>query len=156
MTGPVPGDLCREMKKEMAAFRFLSTEDVALLRDHLQCRRLAAGEMLWREGDPSDFLCFILDGRIHMKKQTEFPGKEVIVGIHGKGSIIGAASFLEHSLHPLSARTLEETSILTLDRDNFDDIVKNHPQLALDLFQGMIHSLSSRLRQAFERLASIF
>ena len=111
---------------------------------------------MWREGDPSRFICFILAGRIHMKKQTEFPGKEVIVGIHGKGSIIGAASFLDSGPRPLSARTLEETSILTLDRDNFDDIVKNHPKLALNLFQGMIHSLSSRLKQSFERLASIF
>lgn len=156
MTEAVSGHLCRKMKMEMSAFRFLAEEDVALLQDHLRCHRLAAGEVLWREGDPSDFLCFILAGRIHMKKQTEFPGKEVIVGIHGKGSIIGAASFLDRSPRPLSARTLEETSTLTLDRDNFDDIVKNHPKLALNLFQGMIHSLSSRLKQAFERLASIF
>jgi len=156
MTETVSGELCRRMKAEMAAFRFLSMEDAERLKNHLNCRRLAAGEVLWREGDCSDYLGFILSGRIHMKKQTEFPGKEVIVGIHGKGSIVGAASFLDGSPRPLSARALEETSLLTLDRENFDDIVKNHPQLALNLFQGMIHNLSSRLKQSFERLASIF
>ena len=156
MNRPVSEDLCRGMKEGLSAFRFLSEEAIASLRDHMACRLLAAGETLWREGEHSDFICFILSGRIHMKKQTEFPGKEVIVGIHGKGSIIGAASFLDGSPRPLSARALEETSILTLDRSNFDDILNNHPRLALDLFQGMVHSLSSRLKQSFERLASIF
>ncbi|MBN1141237.1 MAG: cyclic nucleotide-binding domain-containing protein, partial [Deltaproteobacteria bacterium] len=83
-------------------------------------------------------------------------GKEVIVGIHGKGSIIGVTSFLEGGPHPLSARALEKTQLLVLDRDNFEDIIQNHPHMALNLFQGMMHSLSSRLKQAFERLASIF
>lgn len=142
--------------KDLKPFLFLSDDEKELLLDHLECRMLSAGEVLWKEGDPSDSLVFILQGRINMKKQTEFPGKEIIIGAYTTGAILGAASFLDGSERPWTAKAYTDTQLGALDRENFDDIVKNHPALGLNLFKGMILTLSSRLKQSFERLASIF
>ena len=142
--------------KDLKPFRFLSDDEKLLLLDHLECRSLPAGEVLWKEGAPSDSLVFIIHGQINMKKQTEFPGKEIIIGAYTAGSILGAASFLDSSPRPWTAKAYVDTQLGVLSRENFDHIVKNHPTLSLNLFKGMILTLSSRLRQSFERLSSIF
>ena len=142
--------------KDLKFFRFLSADEKLLLLDHLECRSLTAGEILWQEGAPSDSLVFIIHGQINMKKQTEFPGKEIIIGAYTAGSILGAASFLDSSQRPWTAKAYVDTQLGVLSRESFDDIVKNHPTLSLNLFKGMILTLSSRLKQSFERLSSIF
>jgi len=149
-------DQINNAKEELKPFRFLSDDEKELLLDHLEWRHLAAGEVLWEEGAPSDSLVFILHGRINMKKQTEFPGKEIIIGAYATGSILGAASLLDGSNRPWTAKAYVDTQLGVLTRENFDDIVRNHPTLGLNLFKGMILTLSSRLKQSFERLASIF
>ena len=149
-------DQINNAKEELKSFRFLSDDEKELLLDHLEWCDLAAGEVLWEEGASSDSLVFILHGRINMKKQTEFPGKEIIIGAYTTGSILGAASFLDGSRRPWTAKAYVDTQLGVLNRENFDDIVKNHPALGLNLFKGIIFTLSSRLKQSFERLASIF
>ena len=148
--------ICKGVKDDLKAFRFLSEDEKELLLDHLEWRSLAAGEILWEEGAPSESLVFILNGRINMKKQTEFPDKQVVIGVYTTGSILGAASFLDGSPRPWAAKAYVDTQLGVLTRENFDDIVKNHPAMALNLFKGMILTLSSRLKQSFERLAAIF
>ncbi len=156
MKTKIRNHLFKSAKEELKAFRFLSDDEKELLLDHLEWRSLAPGEILWAEGEPSESLVFILNGRIHMKKQTEFPGKQIVIGAYTTGSILGAASFLDASPRPWTAKGHVETLLGVLSRENFDDIVKNHPAMALNLFQGIIFNLSSRLKQSFERLASIF
>jgi CRP-like cAMP-binding protein len=142
--------------KGLRHFHFLSEEEKKILFEYLECRNVIAGEVLWQEGASSDSLVFVINGRIHMKKETEFPGKEIIVGVYSRGSILGEASFLDNSPRPLTAKAYEKSDVGILSRENFDDIVENHPGMALNLFKGIILSLSSRLKQSFERLASVF
>lgn len=143
-------------KSDKSPFRFLDEDEKELLAEHLKYRSLSAGEILWHEEDVSDSLVFILEGQINMNKQTEFPGKQVIIGVYKRGAILGSASFLDGSPRPWTAKAYVDTELGILGREEFDDIVENHPALGLDLFKGMILTLSSRLKQSFERLASIF
>jgi CRP-like cAMP-binding protein len=143
-------------KDDFKVFRFLSDDEKELLLDHLEWRSLSAGEVLWEEGSFSENLVFILNGRVNMKKQTEFPGKQVVIGIYTTGSILGATSFLDGSKRPWTAKAYVDTELGILTRENFDDIVENHPTMGINLFKGIIMTLSSRLKESFERLASIF
>ena len=148
--------LCDNAQDELKPFHFLSDDEKELLLDHLEWRRLSAGEILWEEGSPSENLVFILNGRINMKKQTEFPGKQIVIGAYTRGAILGSASFLDGSPRPWTARAYVDTELGILSKEDFDDIVRNHTAMGLNLFKGMILTLSSRLKQSIERLASIF
>ncbi|MBE0598496.1 MAG: cyclic nucleotide-binding domain-containing protein, partial [Desulfuromonadales bacterium] len=120
------------------------------------CRQASAGEILWREGEGCDSLAIIIDGRVDIKKATEFEGKEVIVGVYGRGSVVGELCFLDQAPREVTVVALEDTNLLLLTRDNFDRLLEEQPAAAIRLLQGMLLAVSSRLRSCFDRLASIF
>lgn len=151
-----PDNKCMQMKREFRFFRFLDDKDVEDLSPYFKCHCVQAGENLWAEGDDSDFVAFLVSGRIEGKKQTEFRGKQVVVGVYSADSLVGMISLLSGEPRPVTATALEESRMLLLSKNDFDEINKRYPILGGRLMKGMLFSLSMRLRQSYERLASIF
>jgi CRP/FNR family transcriptional regulator, cyclic AMP receptor protein len=149
-------DVCSRLRAELASFRFLQGEDISGIAPFFQCRRAVAGEILWREGERCDYVAFIIDGKVDIKKETEFEGKQVIVGVYGKGSIVGELCLLDDSPRPITAVALTDTDLLLLTRANLDRLLEQHPGLGIKLLKGMLLAVSIRLRKSFDRLASIF
>jgi len=148
-------DLCARIKKEWS-FQFLNENDEAILVDYLDCRQAVAGETLWREGDSCGELVFIVNGRLEVSKQTEFEGKNVIVGVYGVGSIVGELCILKSMPRIVTAVALTDSELLTLSTENFNRLTEQHPELSVRLLKGMLATVSIRLSKAFGRLASIF
>ena len=149
-------ELCAQLKDDYRFFQYLDKPETAVVTEYLQCRSVSAGEVLWHEGDASDTAAFVVDGKVEIKKQTEFPGKHVIVGIYGQGSIVGELCLLSGERRAVSATALVDTSLLMLSRAQFDRLLEEHPDLGVKLLKGMFLALSTRLRKSFERLASVF
>jgi len=152
----VASDQCAQLKESYRFFQYLDREETAVVTEYLQCGFAGAGEVLWNEGDPSGMAAFVVDGRVEIKKQTEFAGKHVIVGIYGQGSIVGELCLLSGETRAVTATALIDTSLLMLSRQRFEQLADEHPDLAVKLLQGMFLALSNRLRKSFERLASVF
>lgn len=152
----VPEEVCHRMKRELGYFSFLSEEDFSAIGEFFQCRQVDAGEILWKEGDPCDYLAFIVEGRLEIKKETEFEGKEVVLAVYSDGAVAGELCFLDGSSRAVTALALEPTSLLILSRDRFAQLTQEHPALGVKLLKGMLLAVSTRLRKSFERLAVIF
>lgn len=149
-------DQCAQLKGDYRFFRYLNKEETAVVTEYLQCQFVSAGEVLWNEGDSVDMAAFVVEGRIEIKKQTEFHDKHVIVGIYGQGSIVGELCLLNDDPRSQTATALIDTSLLMLSRSQFDLLLEEHPALGAKLLKGMFMALSIRLRKSFERLASVF
>jgi len=147
--------LCERLKGELS-FLFLHPDDEPVLSELLDCRSVKAGEVLWREGDDCGYLAFIVSGRLEIRKQTEFPGKDVIVGIYSKGSIVGELCILGGRKRPVTVAVMEDADLLVLSRENFQRLRREHPELAVRVLEGMLLTVSTRLSKSFERLATIF
>jgi len=153
---PVQEDQCMQMKRDFRFFHFLTEEDIEQLRGFFKCSSYAAGEDIWTEGDTSYFIAFITRGRVETKKETEFKGKQVVVGVYGPESLIGIVSLLSREKRPVTATALEECSVLILEQESFDTLNRDYPELSNRLMKGMLFCLSMRLKQSYERLAAIF
>lgn len=151
-----PEDLCLQMKRDFRFFSFLDQEDVARLSPYFECRSYQKGDDVWVEGGDSQFIAFIVSGRVETKKETEFRGKQVVVGVYRKESLIGILSLLSSEPRPVTATALEDCHVLLLHKERFDAINDLYPELGGRLMKGMLFSLSMRLRQSYERLAAIF
>ncbi|MDY0185376.1 MAG: cyclic nucleotide-binding domain-containing protein [Desulfuromonadaceae bacterium] len=149
-------DQCAQMKRDFRFFHFLTEADIAQLQEFFKCRSYAAGEDLWREGDLSSFIAFITRGRVETKIETEFKGKQVVVGVYGPESLIGIVSLLSNETRPVTATALEPCCVLILEQECFDTLNGKNPELGNRLMKGMLFSLSMRLKQSYERLAAIF
>lgn len=152
---PTSEELCSRLKRE-AVFSFLDGDDIAELSGFFDCRQVDAGETLWREGDPCEYLALIVEGKVEIKKTTEFEGKEVVLGVYSSGTIAGEICILDGSPRAVSAVALEDTSLLTLSRTNFETLTREHPDRSVRLLKGILLAVSVRLRKSFERLAAIF
>src|SRR6056297_1707183 len=120
MNGLITGDACMRMTRELSFFRFLSDEELQAMGNYFTCRRVEAGTVLWKEGDPCNFMLFILSGRMLIKKGTEFEGKDVVIGVLSSGSMNGERGLLDGSPHPYTAEALEDLELVMIDHDSFN------------------------------------
>ncbi|MDF1553772.1 MAG: cyclic nucleotide-binding domain-containing protein [Deferrisomatales bacterium] len=152
----VGADVCERMRNDLCCFLFLTESDVARAGAYFTCHRAPAGEVLWHEGDPSSHVVFILSGRLAIKKETEFPGRPVIVGLYGAGTIAGELCILTGKPRVVTAEVVEDASLLQLSPADFQKLVEDAPDVGVKLLKGMLHAVSIRLSASFSRLASIF
>jgi len=149
-------DACRQMKEELGLFHYLDEEEVDRIGCYFERKVVAANEVLWREGDPCDYIAFIIAGRIEVKKETEFPGKQVIVGLYGPGSIAGELCIIDGEPRAVTAVAREPTTLVTLARTELDRLLDEHPRVGGHFLKGILLRVSIRLRKSFARLAEVF
>ncbi len=145
-------DLYASMKEEKSFFNFMSDEDLRDLSAFFETKNIPKGELLWKKEDPYDYIAFIVSGKVDIKKETEFEGKELVVGKYSKGALC----ILDESLKRVTAEAFEDVTLAIITQKKLDKLIDTNPQLGAKLLKGMLLTVSSRLRQSFDRLAVFF
>lgn len=148
--------LCQKMKRELGFFSFFSEDDLEEVSPYFNCRMVKAGVNVWASGVPSTFVAFIVSGRVQIKVDTEFPGKQVVVGVFSRGAAIGVSCTVSQRPRTSTALAVEDSGLILITRENFDRLIDLHPRIGVELLRGMLLSETTRLNKAYARLASIF
>lgn len=135
--------------------RFLSPEEVSSFCPFLDYRVWNAGEVLMNDGEPGDFMGFVLDGKLAVKKETNFPGRFTLVAILDRGAMVGEISAVDRGLRTATVVAMERTEMLLLTCDNLEKLQTELPPLGVKLLKRIIHVLSLRQRRAYDRLSSL-
>ena len=110
-------------------------------------RNLAAGDVLFREGEVGDFAYQIVKGKIEVCK---FNGDEyVTLSILEKGSLFGEMALIDKQPRSAMARATEEATVKEIDQEALLGYLKNSPQTAFNMMQ----QLASYARNANEKLS---
>jgi CRP-like cAMP-binding protein len=139
-----------EALRSSSLFRRLGPEDRQRVSAAANIRTFARGEIVFREGEPSDAFYTVVAGRVKVFKILP-SGKEVILEIFGPGDPFGAVAAYEGRPFPASAHALEDTSCLILPRSAFFALLEQHPSLVRGLLSGM----TQRLVELTNRLAEL-
>ncbi len=137
-------------------FRNMPKEEISSLLFFCTHKRAQAGEILWQEGDKDNQVAFILQGRLGIKKRTEFSDRHIIVGTYGPGSVVGELCLLTDNDRSVSAEAISDVELLFLSNDKFEELLHANPALGLKLLKGLFKMTSKRLSKSYERIASIF
>lgn len=78
------------------------------------------------------------------------------MGVYGRGAVIGEICFFDGNRRAETAQVLENVDLILLTRSSYERLVEAHPVLGVKLLEGMLLTVSTRLRKSFERLAAIF
>ncbi len=105
-------------------------------------RSLAAGEVLFREGDASDAMYLLLSGRLKVYAAND-GGREVVYNEVVPGELLGEM-LLDGGLRSASVQALQGSSCLVIAGDDVHDLLHAHPDFA----EVLLLQLISRLRQA--------
>lgn len=154
--GECPDRLCGRMKDELRFLTFLADEDLSQVAHYFRCRRVPAGATIWNDGDPGNYIAFVVSGRIQINKKTELGGKSIVLGIFSRGAILGEISFLQGDPRYETASAVDTTDLIILTRESFQQLLSERPSLGIKLLEGILLTVSRRLRKSYERLAAIF
>jgi len=131
-------------------FRRLTADDRQRLTAVSSVRAYDKGALLFSEGDPSDHLYTIVNGRVKVFKTTP-RGTDVILEIFGAGDPVGAVAVYESRPYPASAMALEPTGCLLIPRQAFFALLETHPTMV----RGLLVGLSHRLVELTNRLSEL-
>lgn len=108
-------------------------------------KKLARGEVLFREGDKGEEMYLIRSGKIKLSKGSE--EEERIVAILKDGDFFGEMALIDGSPRATTATAIEDTSLMVIDKESFRARIGENP-----LFEYIIHTLTKRLRAANEKI----
>lgn len=129
-----------------------------LLCPFLKERTLERGDVLFREDDPADYMAFIIEGSLEIKKKTEFADKHIVLSILGAGTFVGEIVLFEYEnpVRSATATALNRTHLAILTKERFDAMSQEQPAVCLRLLKSVLKEVALRLRAVNERMASVF
>ena len=109
----------------------------------------AAGQKIFAEGEHGDALYVTISGKVSIQRQKH----EAITYLAALGphEYFAEMSLFGNEPYSADAVTLEPTELLLVRREPLVALIKQHPELALGLFQV----LGQRLRRANETIAQL-
>jgi CRP/FNR family transcriptional regulator, cyclic AMP receptor protein len=113
-----------------------SVPDFASLDDHALLGivgassnlRWAAGASIFEPGSLSEALYIILSGKVRIFDVVD--GREVDVSAIGPGHSFGELSLLLHTTHTKEARAEEDTELMVVPKESFEELLASSPELA--------------------------
>jgi CRP-like cAMP-binding protein len=131
-------------------FSSVSDEDLESIASLLIERRFPKHKTIVEEGLSGDYMYVIREGRVKVTKLSG-DGREKILELLEAGSFFGEMSLLDSAPRSASVKALTEVRILALARNDFLNVLRRSPDLAL----AVIQELTNRLRQQDEQASSL-
>lgn len=98
------------------------------------------GEEIFAEGEEGDALYLVLDGKVRVHSADR------LIAELGERECFGEMAILDASPRSATVSAVEETHLLKISREDFQDIVGERPEIAM----GIIQVLTRRLRHAIK------
>ena len=137
-------------------FYMFDDEDIEKIAPFFELRDCPAGSIIFKEGDPGNFIGFVISGKLEVKKQTEFKGNQLIIALLTKGAMVGELSMFDKRQRSATVEAVEDTSLIIFRSESMDSLMQQHPYTGIKILKGLIKILSLRLRKATDRLTNIF
>ena len=116
---------------------------------HFHPRVFPASTLVMMEDQMSPSLCLIVNGTVKISLVRN--GRETLLNIVGQGEVLGEISVIEEIGHSADILTLEETTLLWMERGQFASYLYTQPQLGVNLAR----IVSRRLRLATSRIEAL-
>lgn len=127
-----------ELLADVELFEHVSEDDRARLAEFIDFRQLAAGETLFKTGEPGESLYVVKSGEIELFiKDTA--GQKILLAIANSGEVFGELALLDRGPRTATAFALADSELLELDRDDLLLLFQKSPNAALRLLAAMGH-----------------
>jgi len=130
--------------KTVAFFNELSDRQLKTVSSILFERKYEAEELIFEEGQPGAALFLILDGKVAVEMCRG--NYTTTLAILERGEFFGEMALLDEAPRSANARSLEQTSTLSLYRNDLSQLIQRDPQTAYQIYRALAHMVGDRLR----------
>ncbi|MCW2529681.1 MAG: transcriptional regulator, Crp/Fnr family [Pseudonocardiales bacterium] len=125
---------------QVGLFAGLDADSLSLLAVNAFVRKLARGQVLFTEGEPSDHLYVVRSGRLRVFL-TSPRGEELVLSIVGPGEALGELSILDRRPRSASVDALDAVQVVVLPAADVRMLLEQRPEAlmaaAVHLAAGM-------------------
>jgi serine/threonine protein phosphatase PrpC len=129
-------------------FKYLSYKGLVKVMNITDNRRVPAGTLLFEEGSRGEDFYLILQGRVAIEKGG------LLLAELGAGGHFGEMAMVDKSPRSATARVVEDSKLLIIQRQQFYEIMRRDPNMAVKLMWSFIQVLNTRLRLTNNELLS--
>lgn len=147
--------------RSIPIFSALSREDVAKVLGKMEDVSFATGATIFSQGDLGDAFYLIQSGAVQVVVESG-AGNSEVVAILGPRDWFGEMALLSGEARSATIRSVKETTLWRLRREDWDDLIEKHPTWLLQFCATLSKRLShvdrqySTGREAFNSLAEEF
>jgi CRP-like cAMP-binding protein len=139
-----------ELLQSVALFWDLSKEELGYISEKMIARHYESGNYIFLEDSEGEQCFFVVQGSVKVTRLSK-DGREVILAMLNEGEFFGEMALLDGESRSANVIALEETEVLTLNREDFLVVLHDYPQIAIQLLKEMAH----RLRKSDRHIASL-
>src|SRR6266508_3996611 len=134
-----------ELMRGLPIFKGFADDDLARLASQVHNRQLAAGEVLFRQGEAGHACYVVLDGELEV---IGHPGQtEVRLEICRPGRMIGEMALIDPSPRSATVRAVTASHLAVFDEQAFLELMHGNPGLTLDLLRNSTARLRTTSQQ---------
>ncbi len=144
----------RTVSSQAPAARFfesLDEADRAAMDEVARVQRYPRGAWIMRQGDATDSVCIVLEGRVKLALDT-VDGRGIVLDVLGPGDMVGEFEALGDDLvRSASVIALDSVVGLVMTSSEFRDYLLTHPAASLALVRATIRRLDAADRRRIGR-----
>ncbi len=143
-------EIC-EMISDTRVFMDLEWRDIEALANYVQCYEVAAGTIVFKEGDAGSYMCILVSGLMEIFKNDQDGKPHRIVQVT-QGKTVGEMSIIDGEPRSATCIAAQASVLLLLTKDNYARLIKERPALAVHILSKLAKLMSQRLRGASGQL----
>jgi CRP/FNR family transcriptional regulator, cyclic AMP receptor protein len=136
MTGPT-------VDSEGGFLAAMRPEEITEFQSRGTRRRYRRGAMLFTEGEISDKVVLVVEGRVKISHYTD-DGREVLLAVRGPGEVLGELSAIDGEPRSAAASALDPVEALVVPAEDFRHFLEAQPRIA----SVLLRTVTRRLRDA--------
>jgi len=140
--------------RSLTIFRDLDKKELEIIQKHIFEQNVKKDSMLFMEDMPGEFLYIIMSGRVDIIKET-MDKEKIVLASMGANEIIGEMSLIDSQPRSATGVTSEDSVLLVINKQNFDEMLQSDPRIAAKLLIGLLKTVSGRLRIMDKKIEGI-
>lgn len=138
----------------LTIFKELDKNELEIVHKHVFEQSVKKDSVLFAEGMPGELLYVIISGCVEIIKDTKNYGKIILATI-GANDIVGEMSLIDSEPRSATGRTSEDSVLLVINKQSFNEILKSDPRIAAKVLMGLLKIISRRLRTTDKKIEDI-
>ncbi|PAV29796.1 Crp/Fnr family transcriptional regulator [Virgibacillus profundi] len=120
----------------------LDTYDYDMLLAHSRKLEIKKGNIIYKEGSPSNYLYFILKGQVRIYKDLG-PGKEITIFTRNKNDGFGEIGIFSGEKYSNTAEATQKTILYYITKNEIESILGQNGKIGLQFTRWVAESLES-------------
>jgi len=143
-----------ELLARFALIEDFSEVQVEVLRPIIEDIRFETDQVIFNQGDPADYLYFVLDGRVSIRFKPE-DGPELTVSEVDQGEVFGWSSALGSHRYTSSAICSECGLFIRLEGEDLKNLCQENPETGILILNRLAGVIARRLRGTHEQVLAL-